>query len=140
MHNRIRSATSALAVLVYAIVSVVAVHAETLCIGSDGHIAFEGAAGGDDCHGATLEDPLRHAMSTPSGLDDCIDIALSGRTALNETDSRVFVAPPMVFVAWFLMGNTPSVELHISARDAVFDERATSAQTRMAHRTAILLI
>jgi hypothetical protein len=110
-----------LAVLVYAIVSVVAVHAETLCIGSDGHIAFEGAAGGDDCHGATLEDPLRHAMS-------------------NETDSRVFVAPPIVFVAWFLMGNTPSVELHISARDAVFDERATSAQTRMAHRTAILLI
>jgi hypothetical protein len=129
-----------LAVLVYATVSVVAVHAETLCVGSAGHIVFEGPAGGDDCHGATIEDTSSHAMSTLSGLDDCIDIALSGRTVLMGADSRAFVANQMVLVAWFLVRNTPFDELAFPARAPVFDERATSARTRTAHQTAVLLI
>jgi hypothetical protein len=140
MRHRIRSVTSALAVLVYATVSIVAVYAETLCVGSDGHIGFEGAAGGDDCHGATVENPSCDVMSAPSDLNSCIDIALSGRTVLEGTDSRAFVANQMVLVAWFLVKSHPFDELGSPARAAVFDDRASSARTRTSHRTAILLI
>ena len=142
MRHRIRSVTSALAVLVYATMSVVAVHAETLCVGSDGHIAFEGPAGGDDCHGVTVEGPSCHAMSAPSGLEEacCIDFALPGRTVLKAIDSQAFVANQVVLVAWFLVENIPFDELCFPARAPVFDERATSARTRTSHQTVILLI
>jgi hypothetical protein len=142
MSHRFRSIISALAVLVYATVGVVAVHAETLCVGSDGHIAFEGPAGGDDCHGATVEDPSCDAMSAPSGVDAvcCTDFALPGRTALKAKDSPAFVADQVVLVAWFLAEIIPSDGWGFPARAPAFDERATSSRTRTSHQTAVLLI
>ena len=142
MMHRIRSVISALAVLVYTTVGAVAVHAEMLCVGSDGHIGFEGPAGGDDCHGATVEGPSGHVMSALSGSDEecCVDFALPGRTVLKAKDSQSSVATQVVIVAWFLVENLPFDGLGFPARAPVFDERATFAQARTSHRTVILLI
>lgn len=142
MMRSIRSFISVLAVLVYATVGVVAVHAETLCVGSDGHITFEGPAGGDDCHGATLDDPSCDAISAPSGLDEacCVDFALPGRMVLKAKDSQTFVADQAVLVAWFLVENISLDGWGFMDRAPVFDDRANSARALMSHRTAVLLI
>lgn len=142
MNHRIRSVISSLTVIVYATVSVLTVHAETICVGSDGHIAFEGSAGGDDCHGVTDEDPTCHSMIAPSGLNEtcCTDFALPGRTVLKAKDSQTFQANPAVLVAWFLAKEILLDKLVLSNSAPVFDERAASARTRTSHQTVVLLI
>ena len=139
MRHRIRSLISALAVLVYATAGVVGVPAEMLCIGTDGHIGFEGAAGTDDCHGGTVPGESSHVEL--SGTDEvcCTDFALPGRAALKAKDSlSALVHRPVVFV-WAFFENIPS-EATFPARAPAFDVGASFARTLTSHQTAILLI
>jgi len=136
MKHRIRSVISALAVLVYASVGVVAVHAEVLCVGVDGHVAFDGPAGSDDCHGESS-----HGSLATLGGDEsrCTDFALPGRTALKAADNRDALANQSIIVVWVLFENFPS-EPTFPVRAPAFDGRADSARTLTSHQTAILLI
>lgn len=140
MSRRFRSAISALAILVYAVVAVGAVHAESLCLGSDGHIAFEGPAGGDDCHdnAVTLDSPVSSDQAIGVEGPDCVDFALPGRTVLKAQESQVGKVCQFR-VAWFLFENAPT-DATFPARIPSNDCRAMSARTLTSHRTALLLI
>lgn len=141
MRHRIRSLISALAVLVYASAGVLAVHAEVLCVGTDGHIGFDGPAMSDDCHGGPLERKSPHEKVATLGMEEacCTDFALPGRTALKAKDLQNHLANPPLFVVWALFENIPS-EATFPVRAPALDGSANSARTLTSHQTAILLI
>ena len=138
MGHAIRFLISSLVVLVYATAAVVGVHAEMLCIGTDGHIAFEGAAGTDDCHGETAQGGSSHMALSDIDEACCTDFALPGRAALKAKDSPNVLVYPLV-VVWTFFRNVPS-EATFPVSVTTFDARASSARTLTSHQSAILLI
>jgi len=141
MRHRIRSVISALAVLVFATAGVLSVHAEVLCVGTDGHIGFEGPAMSDDCHGGPVESHSPHETVATLGMEEecCTDFALPGRTAFKAKDLQNALATPPLFVVWAHFENFPS-EATFPVLAPAFNIGAITARTLTSHQTAILLI
>ncbi|WP_233578886.1 hypothetical protein [Tautonia sociabilis] len=125
----------------YAVVGVGAVHAELLCVGADGHVAFAGPAGDDRCHGESTPSDTSGVQAARiadrAASADCTDLVLPGRTALKIQEPGLEVGP--LVLARVIAAIAPTAVALPKCAPTV-DVGASLARTLTSHRTTILLI
>ena len=141
MKGPFHSIVSLLVVFVYTVVSMGTAQAELLCIGGDGHIAIEGPAERDKCHGEPLlfapaSDPVVRLSGGGEGTE-CVDFALLGKARCKTRELRVKAEPAAI--AWLRTQGLPPTAL-LPGRARECDIRAPYARSLTSHRTTILLI
>jgi len=141
MQRRFRPLISALVLFAYAVVGVGTVHADLLCVGADGHVAFAGPAGDDWCHDKTASSESSPAplsrIADRGASTECTDLVLPGRTALKIQEQGAETGP--LLFAWIdvaLLGSPATVVNCVPAVDL----GASFARTLTSHRTTVLLI